>query len=180
MPRPDPVSDRVFRLQHPWSPDGGQNLPKVSDLIPHRPPFLLLKDDYEYWITTRDPEPDDKVVVPMDVAAAHSLCGNGHFPNDPIIPGVYIAEAMQQAAAMLTLFIDRLNFEDKSSWVPPVVVVRDIDISFDCPVRPTDVVMIEVVMDERKRVSARYHGISRVGDDVVCTLHRLRGMIAQR
>ena len=67
-------------------------LPLPEDILPHRPPMLLL----------------DKVVVASDtVVVARRIFKHeekifeGHFPGHPIVPGVYLVEAMAQVGGLI-------------------------------------------------------------------------------
>ena len=63
---------------------------EIMKLIPHRPPFLWVDK-----ITELDP---GKRCVGLKKIASSSDFFKGHFPGDPILPGVYIIEASAQAA----------------------------------------------------------------------------------
>ena len=79
---------------------------KIESLLPHREPMLLI----------------DKLVniVPLKSATAimyvkkNGFYVQGHFPNQPVMPGVLIVEAFGQAAAALTAQgIDKETYENK-------------------------------------------------------------------
>jgi 3-hydroxyacyl-[acyl-carrier-protein] dehydratase len=62
----------------------------VESLIPHRPPFLFV-DDIVEWA-------DDKIVCRRVVRGDEPQFA-GHYPGNPIMPGVLLCEAVFQAAA---------------------------------------------------------------------------------
>ena len=66
---------------------------KIMDLLPHRYPFLMV--DRILKIV-----PDDKIVALKNVTINESFF-QGHFPGQPIMPGVLIIEAMAQTGAVL-------------------------------------------------------------------------------
>ena len=79
---------------------------KIESLLPHRPPMLLI----------------DKLtnIIPLKSATAimyvkkDSFFVQGHFPGQPVMPGVLIVEAFGQAAAALTAHgIDKATYENK-------------------------------------------------------------------
>ena len=82
------------------------DIKKIQSLLPHREPMLLI----------------DKLIniVPLKSATAimhvkkDSFYVQGHFPNQPVMPGVLIVEAFGQAAAALTAHgIDPKEYENK-------------------------------------------------------------------
>ena len=67
----------------------------VLDLLPHRDPFV--------WVTRIiEVEPGESVVAELDVDPNLPLF-KGHFPGQPILPGVIIMEALAQAASCCLL-----------------------------------------------------------------------------
>lgn len=82
-------------------PTGPMDINKILDILPHRYPFLLLDRVLEF-----DWKVDGKSHVGSAIKALKNVTMNeqffqGHFPSEPIMPGVLIIEAMAQAAAML-------------------------------------------------------------------------------
>ena len=82
------------------------NKEQITNLLPHREPMLLideLKDIKKLFSAT------GIVNVKKD-----SFFVNGHFPDQPVMPGVLIVEAFGQTAAALTAHgIDRETYENK-------------------------------------------------------------------
>ena len=82
------------------------NKKQIIDLLPHREPMLLineLKDIKKLFSATAI------VIVKKD-----SFFVQGHFPGNPVMPGVLIVEAFGQAAAALTAAgIDKKEYENK-------------------------------------------------------------------
>ena len=82
------------------------NKKNIIDLLPHREPMLLID------------ELKDIVKLKSATALMHvkkdSFYVNGHFPGNPVMPGVLIVEAFGQAAAALTAHgIDKQEYENK-------------------------------------------------------------------
>ena len=82
------------------------NKEEIKNLLPHREPMLLineLRDIKKLFSAT------GIVIVKKD-----SFFVNGHFPNQPVMPGVLIVEAFGQTAAALTAHgIDKETYENK-------------------------------------------------------------------
>jgi beta-hydroxyacyl-ACP dehydratase FabZ len=68
---------------------------RIQELLPHRYPFLLIDRIIEM-------EPRQRVVGIKNVTVNEPFF-QGHFPGNPVMPGVLILEAMGQAAAVLFL-----------------------------------------------------------------------------
>ncbi len=66
---------------------------EIKKILPHREPMLLIDKVIEL-------EPGKRVVAIKDVTHEEEFL-KGHFPNEPIMPGTMIVEAMAQASIML-------------------------------------------------------------------------------
>ena len=68
---------------------------QVMEILPHRDPMLLVDEVSELV-------PGDHVVATFHVDPAREIF-KGHFPGDPVLPGVYTVEAAAQAADLLLM-----------------------------------------------------------------------------
>lgn len=106
----------------------------IEAAIPHRPPFLFVDR-----ILARDAR---SIVTEWDVRADLD-CFRGHYPGDPILPGVLVCEFAFQSAAIL---LSGAGSPSPEGAVP--VVTRIEDARFKRPVRPGDVLRAELAVEE--------------------------------
>jgi len=107
-------------------------LAAIKAAIPHRHPFLLLDEiveQSENRIVCRKTFGDDEFWYP------------GHYPGNPITPGVILCEAAMQAGAVLLA-----SHIAESGGVP--VVSRLTDVRFKRIVSPGETIEIEATLDE--------------------------------
>ena len=92
-------------------------LEEIKKLLPHREPMLLIKE-------LRNIVPLKSATGIVDVKK-DSFFVNGHFPGQPVMPGVFIVEAFGQAAAALTANgIDKSTYENKLVFLMSVEKAR--------------------------------------------------------
>ncbi|MGY6276856.1 3-hydroxyacyl-ACP dehydratase FabZ [Methylomonas sp. MgM2] len=73
---------------------GNLDILQIQQILPHRYPFLLVDKVIEC-------EPSSHLIGVKNVSFNEAFF-QGHFPNQPIMPGVLIMEALAQATALLT------------------------------------------------------------------------------
>ena len=93
------------------------NKKEITELLPHREPMLLID------------ELKDIVSLKSATAIMHvkkdAFYVNGHFPGNPVMPGVLIVEAFGQAAAALTAHgMDKKEYENKLVFLMSVEKAR--------------------------------------------------------
>jgi len=82
------------------------NKKQITDLLPHRDPMLLIEELY-------DIEKLSSATAIVNVKT-DSFFVQGHFPENPVMPGVLIVEAFGQAAAALTAHgLDKETYNNK-------------------------------------------------------------------
>ena len=128
----------------------------IKELLPHREPFLMLD---EVVACT----PHESVTAIKNVTADEPHFA-GHFPGNPVMPGVLIVEAMAQAGGILS-HISNGDLVPK----PLYFLARVEDARFRRPVVPGERLVIEVNVDKVKRGMWWYRCEARVGEEVVAT-----------
>ena len=93
------------------------NKKEITNLLPHRDPMLLIDELYDIKKLT-----SAKAVVNVK---KDSFFVNGHFPDNPVMPGVLIVESFGQAAAALTAHgLDKATYENKLVFLMGVEKAR--------------------------------------------------------
>lgn len=125
----------------------------IQKIIPHRYPFLLVDRIIEM-------EHGKKAVGIKNVTANEPFF-QGHFPGNPIMPGVLIVEAMGQVGAVALLSTE----EGKGK----LGVFAGLDeIRFKRQVVPGDTLRIEVEVLTIRRNIGKAQATAYVGDDIAC------------
>jgi 3-hydroxyacyl-[acyl-carrier-protein] dehydratase len=123
----------------------------IEQLIPHRPPFLLVDEILEL-------EPGKRVVGRREVRADDWWFA-GHFPGRPVMPGVLTVEAIAQAGAVAVLA------EAANSGKVPFFAGID-DCRFKRVVEPGDVLTLECEFTRVRGPLAKGQGRALVGEEV--------------
>lgn len=110
---------------------------KLIALLPHRYPFLFVDRILEYV-------PGERIVGLKNVTRNEPFF-DGHFPGQPIMPGVLLVEAMVQVAGLLAL--DSL---DNAGEIIPIFT-RIEKVRFRRPVVPGDQLLIEARLLRTRR-----------------------------
>jgi len=93
------------------------NKKQIIELLPHREPMLLIEELYDIKKLH-----SAKAVV---YVKKDSFFVNGHFPGQPVMPGVLIVESFGQAAAALTAYgLDKSTYENKLVFLMGVEKAR--------------------------------------------------------
>ena len=82
------------------------NKDQIRDLLPHREPMLLIDELYDIQ--------NLKSATALVNVSKNSFFVQGHFPDNPVMPGVLIVESFGQAAAALTAHgLDKSTYKNK-------------------------------------------------------------------
>ena len=126
----------------------------ILNILPHRYPFLLIDKIVEFKL-------DEKIVSIKNVTMNEPFF-QGHFPGNPIMPGVLILEAMAQTGGIMML-----NGNDKIK--ESVVYFMGIDKArFRKPVLPGDTLVIEAIITNKRRTVCQFDAKAYVRGELVC------------
>ena len=130
---------------------------KVTDYLPHRYPFLFV--DRVVDISK------DKIIAVKNVSTNEHYF-TGHFPNEPIMPGVLIIESLAQTCAILAFKVNNKKPNDGYS-----VYLSGVDkAKFRHPVRPGDALMLHAEIAAQKQSLWRFKCQAFVDEKIVCSL----------
>ena len=126
---------------------------EIMALLPHRYPFLLIDRVTHYEL--------GKSIQAYKNITINEECFLGHFPGEPIFPGVLILEAMAQAAGLLGF--KTMGNSDKLYLYAGIDKAR-----FKAPVIPGDRLDITVRLIKERRGIWKFEGVASVDDNAVC------------
>ncbi|MAY32319.1 MAG: 3-hydroxyacyl-ACP dehydratase FabZ [Rhodovulum sp.] len=125
----------------------------IQKILPHRYPFLLVDK-------VRDIVPDTSAVGIKNVTMNEPHF-TGHFPGNPIMPGVTIVEAMAQTAGVMAGI--SLDLEDRELLVYFMTIDN---CKFRRMVVPGDVLEMHVEVLKKRSKMWRFKGVAKVDGEV--------------
>jgi len=127
----------------------------ILKFLPHRYPILLIDKVIECKL--------NEYLLALKNISFNEWCFQGHYPDDPIFPGVLIIESMAQASGLLGL--KSLNKVKKNI----LYYLIGIDHArFKKVVRPGDQMFIEVKIEKKNKLLTYFKGIAKVNNHIVC------------
>ena len=126
---------------------------EILQLIPHRPPFLLIDRAEDYR--------PHQSIVGIKCVTANEPYFQGHFPGYPVMPGVLIVEAIAQTGAVLMSKSLDVDVRGKTILFMSVDNCR-----FRQPVRPGDVIRMPVEVLRARGDVFKFRGRAVVGEKV--------------
>ncbi len=139
------------------------SITEIMDLIPHRYPMLLVDRILEYV-------PHESAVGLKNVTFNEPFF-NGHFPGNPVMPGVLIVEAMAQTAGILVV-----HSLGQSGTAKMVYFMTIESAKFRKPVVPGDSMHIHVHCIKSRGNVYKFRGEAKV-DGVLCAEAEYSAMI---
>ncbi len=113
----------------------GLNINEILNVLPHRSPFLLVDRILELE--------EGKKAIGRKCVTFNEPFFAGHFPGEPVMPGVLIIEAMAQVGAVVCLSVE--EYKGKTAYFGGIEKAR-----FRNKVVPGDVLTIEVELIKQK------------------------------
>jgi 3-hydroxyacyl-[acyl-carrier-protein] dehydratase len=133
---------------------GTYDIMQVMAAIPHRYPFLLVD-------RVVDIRPDHSAIG-IKIVSINENFFQGHFPQEPVMPGVLLIEAMAQTAAVLVVATLGEAFKGKLVYFMSIENAK-----FRRPVVPGDQVHIHVTKAQRRMNVWKFTGEAKVDGTVV-------------
>ncbi|MBD3427209.1 MAG: 3-hydroxyacyl-ACP dehydratase FabZ [Candidatus Omnitrophica bacterium] len=130
------------------------DIKKIMEYLPHRYPFLLVDRVIDYK--------EKEWIKAIKNVTMNELFFQGHFPGEPIMPGVLQIEALAQAGGILAMMGEEAG--DKLAFFMTINNAK-----FRKPVQPGDQLVFDVRVEKISRKSiVQTHGEARVDGDLVC------------
>ena len=142
------------------------DIQRIMQMIPHRYPFLMIDRVVEIFADTS--------AVGIKNVTVNEPFFQGHFPSEPVMPGVLIIEAMAQTAAALVVYTLGAAFEGKLVYFMTVDNAR-----FRKPVVPGDQLFIHVKKERNRGNVWKFNAEAKV-NGTLCAEATYAAMILDR
>jgi 3-hydroxyacyl-[acyl-carrier-protein] dehydratase len=129
------------------------NKEQIKEIIPHRDPFLLIDEVIEIE--------EGKRVVALKHVKAEEYYFEGHFPQEKVMPGVLIVEALAQAGAVAILSLEANK--GKIAYFGGIKNAK-----FRQKVTPGDTLRLEVTLERLRSKAGTGQAVAYLDDKVAC------------
>lgn len=129
------------------------NIKQIMEILPHRQPMLLLDsiEEIEYGVRA----------VAKKCVSYNEPYFAGHFPQEPVMPGVLIVEALAQTGAVAIL--GKEENRGKTAYFAAINSAK-----FKRKVVPGDVLTLEIEIIKQKGAIGIGKAVAKVGDETAC------------
>jgi len=134
------------------------DIEEIKSILPHRPPFLFVDEVMEI---------SDKRILAKRNIRCDEYFFKGHFPEEPIMPGVLMVEAIAQAGGIMLL-------RKHKTAIPLFMAIEKA--RFRKIVKPGDTLILEVELIQERGKVVKIAGTARVGDELACEATILAGI----
>ena len=128
------------------------DIKEIMNIIPHRYPFLLIDKVIKI---------EENKITAIKNVTANEYYFQGHFPTEPVMPGVLIIESLAQAGAVALLSKD--EFKGKIAYFAGINNAK-----FRRKVVPGDTLRLEVELTKIRGKAGVGYGIAYLDDKKVC------------
>ncbi|MDY3195811.1 MAG: 3-hydroxyacyl-ACP dehydratase FabZ [Paracholeplasma sp.] len=129
------------------------NQEQIKAIIPHRDPFLLIDEITDYEV--------GKYAVGKKFVKMDESYFKGHFPGQPVMPGVLIIESLAQVGAVSLLLMP--EFQGKIAFFAGIEKAK-----FRKSVLPGDTLRLECTLTRVRRQFGVGEAKAYVGEELVC------------
>lgn len=132
---------------------------EIMELIPHRFPFLLVDRVVDYEL--------EKSIVAIKNVTMNEHHFVGHFPGQPVMPGVLMVEALAQAGAVLAFKTMQEKYPEREE---NILYLTGVDNArFKRIVQPGDQLKLAVELIKTKGPVWKLKAVASVGDELACS-----------
>lgn len=140
------------------------DIDKIKEILPQRYPFLFID-------SLIDIDQHNKKITCLKNVSINDYFFEGHFPGNPIMPGVLIIESMAQASILLYAVL-----KPEIAARHPDYYLGKVEADFKKPVRVGDQLIIEVYGEKVMEKGGIVRAVAKVKEESVCKAQLLFGV----